>query len=290
MKEIMSALVKAKGLHISRSCITQRGQWTLRIVLESYSTNLRAAAATAKRSPPTSTREKSLETFYRLQKLQRLLPDVCVKGYPLANRAVISRMPVPKGSTPPTNGDAPVEQNQLLVEGYGFKSCMTTSGVNGTKTFTNNINELYSVLGIEAARAGIIRELDLVMGSQMNIDPRHMQLLADLMTFKGGIAGITRFGMTKMRDSVLQLASFEKTQDHLFEAAAMGKVDPIEGVSESVIMGKGVGLGTGCMKWLWPIHLEKGDTGRKGVAFEEVWRDHGNDGNGDEPMDWDWTE
>ena len=49
--------------------------------------------------------------------------------------------------------------------------------------------------------------------------------------------GITRFGVAKMKDSVLMLASFEKTTDHLFDASALGKTDCIAGVSESIIMG-----------------------------------------------------
>ena len=49
--------------------------------------------------------------------------------------------------------------------------------------------------------------------------------------------GITRFGVAKMKDSVLMLASFEKTTDHLFDASAYGKTDSIAGVSESIIMG-----------------------------------------------------
>jgi hypothetical protein len=51
------------------------------------------------------------------------------------------------------------------------------------------------------------------------------------------VLGITRFGVAKMKDSVLMLASFEKTTDHLFDASALGKTDSIAGVSESIIMG-----------------------------------------------------
>ena len=71
----------------------------------------------------------------------------------------------------------------------------------------------------------------------MSIDPRHVMLLADVMTYKGEVLGITRFGVAKMKDSVLMLASFEKTTDHLFDAALFGKSDSISGVSESIIMG-----------------------------------------------------
>lgn len=60
--------------------------------------------------------------------------------------------------------------------------------------------------------------------------------------------GITRYGVQKMRDSVLMLASFEKTSDHLFGASVRGKVDSIEGVGECIIMGIPMKLGTGMLK------------------------------------------
>jgi len=70
------------------------------------------------------------------------------------------------------------------------------------------------------------------------------------MTFKGEVLGITRFGVSKMKESVLMLASFEKTTDHLFDAAAHGRADSIVGVSECIIMGIPIPLGTGMCKLL----------------------------------------
>jgi len=92
----------------------------------------------------------------------------------------------------------------------------------------------------------IINEIQYTMQSHgMSIDPRHVMLLGDVMTYKGEVLGITRFGVAKMKDSVLMLASFEKTTDHLFDAAAFGKTDSIAGVSESIIMGNpAAGCGT----------------------------------------------
>ncbi len=76
--------------------------------------------------------------------------------------------------------------------------------------------ETAQVLGIEAARSTIYNEIQHTMQSHgMSIDPRHVMLLGDVMTYKGEVLGITRFGVQKMKDSVLMLASFEKTTDHL---------------------------------------------------------------------------
>ena len=62
---------------------------------------------------------------------------------------------------------------------------------------------------------------------------------------QGDVLGITRFGIAKMKDSVLMLASFEKTTDHLFDAALHGRLDNIAGVSEAIIMGMPMAAGTG---------------------------------------------
>ena len=80
------------------------------------------------------------------------------------------------------------------------------------------------------ARATIMKEIDYTMSSHgMSIDKRHIMLLADLMTCRGEVLGITRHGLAKMKESVLMLASFEKTSDHLFDAAYHGQEDAING-------------------------------------------------------------
>ncbi|MCJ1475052.1 hypothetical protein MMC13_003712 [Lambiella insularis] len=196
----------------------------------------------------------AVEMCQRMESIQRALPNITIRGYPEASRAVIS-----------TDDQS---QNTLLVEGYGLRACMTTEGVNGLATRTNSVMEMREVLGIEAARKTIIDEIQAVMGD-MDIDPRHMQLLADVMTYKGEVLGITRFGLSKMRDSVLQLASFEKTPDHLFEAAWHMKSDRIEGVSECIIMGQTMSVGTGAFKLVRKLDREVGDFGKRETVFED---------------------
>ena len=72
----------------------------------------------------------------------------------------------------------------------------------------------------------------------VTVDLRHIILLADLMTFKGQILGITRFGISKMKESTLMLASFEKTNDILFDAAISNTRDSLSGISENIIIVK----------------------------------------------------
>jgi DNA-directed RNA polymerase III subunit RPC1 len=114
------------------------------------------------------------------------------------------------------------------------------------------------VLGIEAARSTIISEIRLTMQNYgIAIDFRHLNLLADVMTCRGTVLGITRFGVSKMRDSTLMLASFEKTTDHLFDSAVRGRRDDIQGVSECIIMGLPIPLGTGLFKLMYNPVIRK---------------------------------
>jgi DNA-directed RNA polymerase III subunit RPC1 len=204
-------------------------------------------------------RQKDMPTDVneRIDMLSRALPEIVIRGHPEAQRAVI------------TADDKDSGKYRVLVEGYGLRACMNTEGVDGTRTRTNSVMETREVLGIEAARKIIIEEISQVMRT-MDIDPRHMQLLADVMTYKGEVLGITRFGLAKMRDSVLQLASFEKTPDHLFEAAWHMKRDEIKGVSECIIMGQEMGVGTGACQVIRDLAFEEGDIGRKPTIFEDT--------------------
>ncbi|XP_019198099.1 PREDICTED: DNA-directed RNA polymerase III subunit 1-like isoform X2 [Ipomoea nil] len=176
---------------------------------------------------------------FELHRLKNKLPGVVVKGIDTVERAVINKKEKGKNAG----------KYNLLVEGTGLLAVMGTAGVYGYNTKSNHIMEVNQVLGIEAARNRIIKEIRYTMSSHgMTIDLRHMMLLADLMTSKGEVLGITRFGIQKMKDSVLTLASFEKTADHLFNASVSGRDDKIEGVGECIIMGIPMQMGTGMFK------------------------------------------
>jgi len=178
--------------------------------------------------------------YFAMQALKVALPDVIVRGIPTVNRAVINEEDEDGKTT-----------YHLLVEGYGLAEVMGSPGVDGRRTTTNHIIEVEYTLGVEAARTQISAEISYIMKAYgIGIDSRHLLLLSDVMTFKGEVLGITRFGVSKMRESVLMLASFEKTTDHLFDASVHGRSDAIVGVSECIIMGIPIPLGTGLFKLL----------------------------------------
>ncbi|KAL3114714.1 hypothetical protein niasHT_019035 [Heterodera trifolii] len=165
--------------------------------------------------------------------------NVVVKGLPGVQRCVIN--------ADEKRGDT----YELFVEGTNFKEVLGLTEINGPRTKFNNALVIAEVLGIEAARGSIISEILTTMGKHgIELDRRHVQLLADLQTYRGQVLGITRDGLVKMKEFVLLLASFERTIDHLYEAAFFGQQDRISGVSECIKIGTPMGIGTGMFKLL----------------------------------------
>lgn len=273
--DIAAAICRQKKLKVDEKTVElDEGRDTITLVVPNDYVDVaaakraaknRAMAATSTSTTTTTTTgsaattappEDSADLLLRVNYLRRMLPTVAISGYADATRAIIQ--------TSETN------EHAVFVEGYGLRDCMVTEGVVGTGTTTNSILECRDVLGIEAARTSIASEIGKVMGD-MGIDPRHMELLADVMTYKGDVLGITRFGMSKMRDSVLHLASFEKTPDHLFEAAAAMKTDRIEGVSESIILGQTMCIGTGAFSMVRRLGISPDQLVPRPTCFENAW-------------------
>lgn len=220
-------------------------------------------ASKAKSRPkadPDLEREPGTE-FYNSKILRQILPDVLVGGSATVKRAVISK---------PENGDGHI----LCIEGTDLLAVMNAVGVDHRRTTTNHVIETERVLGIEAARKVIMQEISKTYDVYgIDVDDRHLNLLASTMTYKGKVLGITRFGISKMKDSVLMLASFEKTTDHLFNAAVHGRVDKIEGVSECIIMGIPMPVGTGITDLIHDKGMaksEKDDAGLDTLVHRDI--------------------
>eukprot|EP00051_Salpingoeca_urceolata_P001895 m.44963 g.44963 ORF g.44963 m.44963 type:complete len:1535 (+) comp11747_c0_seq1:191-4795(+) len=202
---------------------------------------------------PSATMRKS--TAFAAQALKTAMGKILVQGIASVTRVVVERMDGGKF--------------QLLAEGDNLRPILITPGVDGRRTRCNHIMEIEKTLGIEAARLSVMHEISTTMEHHgLFVDSRHVMLLGDLMTFKGEVLGITRFGIAKMKQSVFMLASFEKTADHLFDAALHGSRDPISGVSECIIMGIPMNVGTGLFQLLQRAD-KKPDTARRPLLFEQ---------------------
>ena len=137
----------------------------------------------------------------------------------------------------------------LHTEGSNLKDVFEIDGVDCKRTKTNNIAEIASTLGIEAARAATIDEAYATLKEQgISVDRRHIMLVADIMCMDGEVKQIGRHGIAGEKESVLSRASFEVTVNHLLDAAIAHEFDELSGVTENVIVGQPIQLGTGDVK------------------------------------------
>ena len=138
------------------------------------------------------------------------------------------------------------EEYTLHTEGSNLKEILKIDGVDNRKTKTNDIYEIYTVLGIEAARNAIINEAVNTLENQgLSVDIRHIMLVADMMTSEGVVKSIGRHGIGGEKSSVLARAAFEETGKHLLRASIHGEIDKLTGVIENIIIGQPIPLGTG---------------------------------------------
>ncbi|BAN90632.1 DNA-directed RNA polymerase subunit A'' [Aeropyrum camini] len=134
----------------------------------------------------------------------------------------------------------------LIVEGSNLREVLMLPEVDHRRSITNDIQEIAQVLGIEAARTAIIEEIKRVLeDSGLDVDIRHLMLIADLMTWPGYVRQIGRLGVVGEKPSPLARAAFEVTVKQLYEAAVWGEEEEFAGVTENIIAGLPPRVGTG---------------------------------------------
>jgi DNA-directed RNA polymerase subunit A' len=137
----------------------------------------------------------------------------------------------------------------IRTDGSNLGGVLPIDGVDPTRTTTNDIHEIATILGIEAARNALIKEAHAVLEEQgLDVDIRHVMLVSDIMTNTGAVKQIGRHGISGTKSSVLARAAFELTIQHLVTAAIKGETDPLKGVIENIIVGQSMPLGTGSVE------------------------------------------
>lgn len=183
-------------------------------------------------------------SYKKLQTMFDAIKGAKIKGIDNITRAVLSK----------TEGSW-----KIVTEGSNLKEVLKVEGVDADNVMTNSILEVADVLGIEAARNSIIHEAMGTLGEAgLDVDIRHIMLVADLMTNDGYVKAIGRHGVSGKKSSVLARAAFEITAAHLLHAAMVGEVDHLEGVTENIIVGQPVTLGTGAVNLIY-TPKKKGD-------------------------------
>ena len=149
-----------------------------------------------------------------------------------------------KGALIP-NKEAP-EESILETDGTNLAKIFEVEEVDFRRTISNDINEIYNVLGIEAVRKSLVQELRNVLRPYgIYVNYRHISILCDLMTQKGYLTSITRHGLNRNEYGPIRKASFEETVEILLDAGIFSEKDELKGISENILLGKLTHVGTG---------------------------------------------
>jgi len=141
-----------------------------------------------------------------------------------------------------------VNQREHVLEtvGTNLREVMLLNGIDHRRTISNDICEVYSVLGIEAARQCLMNEIKLVLdGGGTYLNYRHLSLLCDAMCVRGYIMPMNREGIYRVDVGPLRKCSYGDPVDILLKAGAFSQSDPVTGVSENIMLGKFCRMGTG---------------------------------------------
>ncbi|MEM4527985.1 MAG: DNA-directed RNA polymerase subunit A'' [Desulfurococcaceae archaeon] len=176
----------------------------------------------------------------KIEKLRNKILNTHLKGIKEIKKTIIQK-----------RGDEYV----IIAEGSNLEEIMNVPGVDWKRVYTNDIHEIEKVLGIEAARMAIMKEIKNTLDDQgLDVDIRHIMLLADIMTWTGHIRQIGRMGIAGEKPSVLAKATFETTVQKLIESAIMGEEDKLTGITENIIIGQIIPVGTGIVQLYMSLH------------------------------------
>lgn len=177
--------------------------------------------------------DPKIEDLQQLQKLREKILKKVVKGVRGIKRGLL---------TPSEN-----EKEWIIkTEGTNLTGVIQIEGVDPTRTVSNHLHEVEKLFGIEAARSLIIKEATNVLKQQgLDVDSRHLLILADSMCKTGTIQSIGRHGISGSKSSVFARAAFEVTVNQLLDAGIYGEEERLLGIPENVIVGQVCPIGTG---------------------------------------------
>jgi DNA-directed RNA polymerase subunit A" len=175
-------------------------------------------------------------SYTMLLQLEEKIRDMRLKGIPSIERANVQF-------------DDKAGEYYLSTIGSNLSRVSEIESIDRSRTYTNNIIEIFNYLGIESARQAIINELEAtLLSARLEVDVRHLLMVADVMTSEGEVRAIGRHGVSGTKHSILARAAFEVTVNHLLKAGIIGETDRLTGVAENIIVGQPISLGTGSVE------------------------------------------
>ncbi|MBI5797866.1 DNA-directed RNA polymerase subunit A'', partial [Candidatus Woesearchaeota archaeon] len=169
--------------------------------------------------------------FKAIYKLKEKLKETIVSGVKGISQVVVA-----------TRG----RDYTILTAGSNLEEVRQIKGVDANSVTSNDIHDVANVLGIEAARQTIVNEIKKVIESQgLDINERHLKLVADAMTSSGIVKGVTRMGIISEKASILARATFETPDKQFINATIQGGRDELKSVIENILLNQAIPVGTG---------------------------------------------
>jgi len=147
----------------------------------------------------------------------------------------------------------------IQTTGSNLSKVLEVDGIDKNNIRTNNVSEIAETLGIEAARNALINELSTTLeDAGLEVDQRYLMLVSDLMCHRGYMQQIGRHGIAGTKDSVLARAAFEITVPTIASAARTGETEQLRGITENVIVGSQIPIGSGTVDLYMQVAKKRG--------------------------------
>ena len=132
------------------------------------------------------------------------------------------------------------QNGEFMIETQGTNliDILSMEGIDIAKTFSDDMWDVYNVLGIEAARTLLIQEFTKVASFDGTyINPRHIQLLVDYICHTGTMTAISRHGITRDVGPIAN-SSFETPIDNLTHSSVFNEIDDMKSIASNIMFGK----------------------------------------------------
>ena len=226
----------------------------------------------------TKSKKKSLDQsdeIYMLKNIQEnLLNNIILRGVKKIPKITIRK--IPNYLVLKDGNYKPVEIWVLDTMGTNLEDILMLDNIDVKRTFSNDIQETYKILGVEAARQTIYNELAEVLefdGTYINY--HHIELLCDRITNTQKMVSIFRHGINNDDIGPLAKASFEETPEMFLRAARHAELDNMRGISANVMCGQEGFFGTNSFQTILDIYKmrELGDKFREEqLNLDDIWK------------------
>ena len=202
------------------------------------------ALSSKKKGANTPTTLDQSDEIYRLKGFQdALLDNLVLRGVKNIKKVIPRKI---TDSMIEKDGEYSRHETWVLdTVGTNLIDLLSLDYIDVNRTYTNDIQEVYRVLGVEAARQAILNEIEEVLAFDSTyINHHHLSILCDRMTCNDSMVSIFRHGINNDDIGPIAKASFEETPEMFLRAARHAELDPMRGISANVMCGQEGYFGT----------------------------------------------